>query len=90
MILNVIRINMTAVNDVMMLRFITFGFASALVSRQCCQMCTSISAYHAMLTTQWNDPHELSAERADLMEIIKPASSNISTVAFEMRLESMF
>jgi len=78
------RINMIAVSVVMIFRLTIFHFTNALVIRQCCQMWTSINAYHAILITQWSDPHESAEWREERMDRNNPTSNSKSTTAFEI------
>ena len=86
--LNVIITNTTSVENVILLRFITFGFINAFVKRQCCQICTNINAYHIILTMQWSEPHEaLPPSLAEIKDMNMPTINSISTVVFAIRFE---
>ena len=81
-------INMMTVNVVTTFRLIAFRFVNDLVIRQCCQIWTSISAYHVALAIQWNEPHEAAYNRREeRIEMKNPAISSISTIAFEIGFE---
>jgi hypothetical protein len=87
--LTVSKIKNTIVMNVILFRFSTFHFSIALVIFQCCQIWTTINAYHTILTMQWNDHHELSAEFPEIIANTSPTINNMSIIVFAAGLKKI-